>query len=223
LPVMKYLVIACNIMKDELLRVEAADGISFIFLDQSLHRTPQKMKQIIQAEIDKAEGQNWDYVILGYGLCSNGILGIRAKGHPLIVPRVHDCIALFLGSCEMYLEEHRKEPGTYYLTKSWIEEAKSPLGVYNEYCERYGKETAEWVIREELKNYTRIALIDTGVQLLETHREHAIENARFLNLKFEDIKGSLQYFEKMLHGVWGKDFLLLNPGEELTQKLFFDL
>ena len=56
-------------------------------------------------------------------------LGVKAKGHPIIIPRGrHHCIALFLGSCEKYLEEHRKEPGTYYLTKGWIEEGKSPRG-----------------------------------------------------------------------------------------------
>jgi len=43
---MKYLVIACNIMKNELLLFET-NGISFVFLEQSLHRTPQKMKGII--------------------------------------------------------------------------------------------------------------------------------------------------------------------------------
>ena len=216
---MKYLVIACNIMKDELLRFEG-NGISFVFLEQSLHRTPQKMKPIIQDEVDKAEGQDWDYVILSYGLCSNGILGVKAKGHPIIIPRVHDCIALFLGSCEKYLEEHRKEPGTYYLTKGWIEEGKSPLGVYHEYCPRFGEETAEWVMREELKNYTRIALIDNSVSLTEAHREHARENARFFNLRYEEIKGSMLFFERMLSGAWDKDFLFLKPGEEVTQDLF---
>jgi len=77
---MKYLVIACNIMKDELLRFQT-NGISFVFLEQSLHRTPQKMKPIIQDEIDKAAKEDWDYVILSYGLCSNGILGVKANHH----------------------------------------------------------------------------------------------------------------------------------------------
>jgi len=52
------------------------------------------------------------------------------------------------------MEEHKKEPGTYYLTQGWIEEGKSPLGIYQEYCQRYDQETAEWVIKQELKNYT---------------------------------------------------------------------
>lgn len=219
---MKYLVIACNIMRDELLRFQA-NGISFVFLEQSLHRTPQKMKPIIQGEIDKAAEQDWDYIILSYGLCSNGILGVKANCHPIVIPRAHDCIALFLGSLERHMEEHKKEPGTYYLTKGWIEEGKSPLGIYQEYCQRYDKETAEWVIREELKNYTRIALVDMGADLSETHREHAMENAKFLHLRYEEIKGSLEFFEKMLRGMWDKDFIILRPGEEIAQELFFDL
>jgi len=216
---MKYLVIACSIMKDELLRFET-EGISFFFLEQSLHRTPQKMTEVIQGEMDKAENWEGDYIILSYGLCSNGIVGIKSNSHPLVIPRVHDCIALFLGSVERYAEEHRKEPGTYYLTKGWIEEGKSPLGIYDEYCQRYDKETAEWVIREELKNYTRIALVDMDAQLLEKHRDHALENARFLGLRYEEIRGSLEFFEKMLRGWWDKDFVILKPGEEITQDLF---
>lgn len=220
---MKCLVIACNIMKDELLRLET-NGISFIFLEQSLHRTPEKMKKAIQEEIDKADEQHEEiFIILGYGLCSNGILGIRSRRNTLVVPRAHDCIALFLGSPERYLEEHHREPGTYYLTKGWIDEGKSPLGILQEYTERYGRETAEWAIREELKNYTRIAMVDNGGRLEASHREHAMENARFLRLKYEEIQGSSVYFEKMLREGWDKDFIVLKPGEEVRQDLFLDL
>jgi len=219
---MKYLVIACNIMKNELLRFQT-NGISFVFLEQSLHRTPQKMKGVVQEEMDKAENWEGDYIILSYGLCSNGIVGVKSKSHSIVIPRVHDCIALFLGSWEKYMEEHKKEPGTYYLTKGWIEEGKSPIGIYKEYCQRYDKETAEWAIKEELKNYTRIALVDMGVDLSETHREHAKENARFLHLRYEEINGSLAFFEKMLRGWWSEDFIILKPGQEVTQELFLTL
>ena len=215
----KTLVIACAIMKEELQYLQA-EGVSFAFLDQSLHRTPQKMKGVIQEEIDRAEKWEGDRVILSYGLCSNGIVGIRANRHPLLIPKVHDCITLFLGSNERYLEEHGREPGTYYLTRGWIEEKKSPLGIFEEYCQRYGKETAEWVIREELKNYTRIALVESELGMPETHREHGRENARFLNLKYEEIRGSLDFFRKIIHGPWDRDFVRLNPGEEATQEMF---
>jgi hypothetical protein len=217
----KIRIIACSIMKDELLRLQEK-GVTFAFLEQSLHRTPQKMPAAVQEEINKAAESDEDYVVLGYGLCSNGILGLRPARQPVVIPRAHDCISLFLGSLARYQEEHGKEPGTYYLTKGWIDEGKSPLGILSEYTQRYGKETAEWVIREELKNYKRIALVDSGNPIPEEHRAHARENARFLNLRYEEIKGSLEFFGRMLRGPWGKDFLILHPGQEVKQEFFLD-
>ena len=216
---MRTLVIACGIMKEEILHFPA-DGTSFVFLDQSLHRTPEKLKESLQSEIAKAENWEGDAIVLSYGLCSNGLLGIKAGRHPVVIPRVHDCIAMFLGSPRRYMEEHSREPGTYYLTKGWIEEGKSPIGIFQEYCQRFPKETAEWVIREELKNYTRIALVETELGVEEKHRAHARENARFLNLKYEEIKGSLEFFKKMLQGDWDGEFIVLKPGEEVTLEMF---
>ena len=54
--------------------------------------------------------------ILGYGLCSNGVVGVQTQNQPLIVPRVHDCISLFLGSAESHRNQLAEYPGTYYLT-----------------------------------------------------------------------------------------------------------
>ncbi len=42
---MKYLVIACSTMKEEVNRFQA-DGISFVFLEQYFHLTPRKMKAV---------------------------------------------------------------------------------------------------------------------------------------------------------------------------------
>ncbi len=93
-----------------------------------------------------------------------------------------------------------------------------------EYTQRYGQQTAEWVISEEFKNYTRLALVDTGAYDLTTHRSNARANAVFLEIAYEEIKGSLAYFEKMVKGQWGKDeFTILQPGEEITQETFMSL
>jgi hypothetical protein len=215
-------VIACGIMKEELEQFQN-NRLSFVFLEQSLHLTPEKMREAIQTEIYKAEQESAEGILLGYGLCSNGIVGLTSNRLPLIIPRVHDCIALFLGSASRYLEEHQREPGTYYLTRGWIEEGKSPLGTYAEYCKRYKQEMAEWAIREELKNYKRIALIDTGFRITEAQREHGRENARFFKLQYEELKGSLAFFERMVGGSWEQDFIILKPGEEVKQHLFLDL
>jgi len=198
-------------------------GVQFKFLEYALHRTPTKMPTLIQEKIHQADDKI-DYIVLGYGLCGNGILGVKAGKQPLVIPKAHDCIGLFLGSSEARRKEQQKAPGTYYLTKGWIEEGKPPLALLEEYTQRYGRETAEWVISEEFKHYTRLVLVDTGAYDLSAYRDRARANATFLGVAYEEIKGSLAFFEKMVKGQWDKDeFIILQPGEEITQMMFLSL
>ena len=216
---MSILVIACSVLKNEFLAVNS-DGAHFEFLEQGLHKSPDKMRLAIQEKIDEVNN-DIDYVALGYGLCGNGTRGIQAKKQPLVIPRAHDCITCWLGSLERHLQEHGKAPGSYYLTKGWIEEAKAPLATFDEYKERYGLETAEWVIKEEFKNYTRLALITTRAYDPAEYRKYAQSNAAFLGVKYEEIAGSLFLFEKMMKGEWeDNSFIVLQPGDEITQKMF---
>lgn len=216
---MKILIIACRVLINEF-RAVSPNGLHIEFLEQGLHKTPNKMGPAIQDKINEV-GNDIDYIVLGYGSCGNGTVGIGAQRQPLVIPRAHDCITFWLGSAERHQQEHKKTPGTYYLTKGWIEEAKSPIATFNEYKERYGAETAEWVIREEFKNYTRLALVSTGAYDLAEYREHARENAAFLGVDYEEIEGSLALFEKITKSKWDKnDFAILKPGEEVAQKIF---
>jgi hypothetical protein len=77
-------------------------------------------------------------------------------------------------------------------------------------------------MEEELKHYTHIALIDTGVEEMAPLRERAMENAAVLKKQYEEIPGSLDYFRELIHGPYteGK-FLRLRLGEAFTQEMFF--
>ncbi len=150
------------------------------------------------------------------------MVGVTARQQGLLIPRCHDCIALFLGSPSRYQEVFREKPGTYYLTPGWIAEKKDPLGVLEEYVPKYGRETAQWVMEEELKHYTHIALIDTGVEEMAPLRERAMENAAVLKKQYEEIPGSLDYFRELLRGPYTEEkFLRLRLGERFTQEMFF--
>ena len=217
--------VACEIMKPELERIrENNNHVEVLYLEQSLHRTPQKMPAKVQALVDQA-AEYADRIVLGYGLCSNGIVGVEARRQELIVPRCHDCIAFFLGSPEAYAKDHESRPGTYYLTPGWIQERKDPLSIIqDDYEPRFGRETSEWVMKEELKHYTHIVLIDTGVADISPLRERALENARFFDMTYKEIEGkNLEYFVKLLKGPYDiKDFITLKPGETVTQEMFIE-
>jgi hypothetical protein len=192
------------------------------YLEQSLHRTPQKMPARVQAAIDES-ADGVDRIVLGYGLCSNGIVGVRAPGRELIVPRCHDCISFFLGSPEAYRKESDAYPGTYYLTSGWVAERKDPLGIIeDDYVKRVGREMAEWAMREELKHYTRIVLINTGIGDIAPLRARALENARFFGMAYEELQADcLDYFAKLVDGPYDDtEFLRMGPGEAVTQEMF---
>ena len=149
-------------------------------------------------------------------------MGVTARQQGLIIPRCHDCIALFLGSPARYQEIFQSKPGTYYLTPGWMAEKKDPLGIIEEQVPKYGRETARWVVEEELKHYTHIALINTGVEEMAPLRARAMENAASLNKQYEEIPGSLDYFRELLYGPYTDEkFLRLRLGEKFTQEMFF--
>ena len=224
-PQARVALIACEIMKTEIEAV--AHGLAHVethYLDQGLHRTPEQMAGRIQQLVDQLD-QRVDRLVLGYGLCANGIVGVKARSRDLIVPRCHDCIGFFLGSPQAYLDDFFSRPGSYYLTPGWIAEKKDPLTIIEEeYVPRYGRKTAEWAKKEELKHYTHLVLVDTGVEDLGPLRRIARKNADYFGMQYVEIKArSKEFFKKMITGPYGeREFSLIRPGRSITQNLFFD-
>ncbi|MGP8051452.1 MAG: DUF1638 domain-containing protein [Desulfobaccales bacterium] len=227
---MKTVILACSVMRAEIEEVLSPDtDIEVRYLEQALHRTPHLMTGRLQAEVD-AVASYAGRIVLGYGLCSNGIVGVAARQQTIIVPRCHDCIALFLGSRASYDELFHKIPGTYYLTPGWIEEEKDPLSIVEvEYTPRVGSETAIWAMQEELKHYTHIALISSGLTDIEPYRRRALENAAFFGKEYLELTGTLDYFRKMAcpdpgdEGLVPEEFLSIPQGQQITQEMFLSL
>ncbi len=215
--------IACEVFRDEFEAVSPPDLLR-TYLPQGLHRTPGKMPAAIQEAVD-ALHPNADAVLLGYGLCSNGVVGVAARTAPLILPRVHDCIALLLGSCARYEAEVAACPGTYYITPGWALYGTTSLSCYkNEYLPKYGEETAQYIAQELLKNYKRVALINHGAGDTKVGRAHAREFAEVFGLAYAEIPGSLDYVRRLVQGPWDDvDFVRVEPGSMLSQSPFLAL
>ena len=141
----------------------------------------------------------------------------------MIVPRVHDCIAIFLGSQAAYTAQARNEPGTYYLTKGWIEAGDGPFEDYERVLQRQGRERADRVMKVMLANYTRLALINTGQHELDKYRA-SIAGARAdrFGLRYEEIAGATDLVERMLKGPWtSDDFLVVPPDGTVQMEQFY--
>jgi hypothetical protein len=211
-------VIACATVIEEMLPM-LPEGVTYEVLDFGLHLIPEKLRSQLQEAIDTASAEV-DTIILGYGLCSMAVVGLKATACTLVVPRVDDCIAIFLGSRTAYQKQFGQEPGTYYLTKGWIEVSDTPFAEYERLVEKYGPEQAERMIKLMLKNYTRLAFIDTGHYEQERYREYARHTAEQFGLRYEEIPGSRALVKKMLYGPWDDDFVIARPGETITYANF---
>ena len=143
------------------------------------------------------------------------VVGLEARNCTLVVPKVDDCIAIFLGSSDSYKEQHEKEPGTYYLTKGWIEVSDTLLDEYKRTVEKYGETRAAWIMKQMLKNYKRLVYIDTGVANQDGYRQHAQKTATQFDLQFEEIRGSNALVKKMIFGPWDGEFVVVPPGKSI--------
>ncbi len=239
-PAKRLLAVACEVFHREACAAAAQSSyvVDFEFMPKSLHDIGEgPMSSRLQATIDKALAERpidaWpDAIVLLYGLCNNGIRGLRAP-IPIIVPRAHDCITLLLGSRTRYTEHFQANPGTFYKSPGWVERDSDPdanpasvtsrMGISHDYAklvEEYGEENAEYLMETMgnwLKNYRKLSFINTGVgqheQYLQVCRAQAQENA----WEYEEIAGDTVLIKKLLNGDWNEeDFLVLQPGQKIA-------
>jgi hypothetical protein len=209
----KRQVIACATVIEEMLPF-LPDDVPYEVLDFGLHLRPADLKMALQAKVDEAS-QNVDVLLLGYGLCSMAIIGLRATTATLVIPRVDDCIAIFLGSCEAYKAQAKKEPGTYYLTKGWIEVGDNLFEEHKRMIEKFGEEKAQRMTQLMLRNYKRLGFINTGQYEIARYRRYAQDTAKEFKLHFEEIEGSSALVRKMIHGPWDEEFMVVSPGQTI--------
>ena len=223
-------VIACKVFQNfiEAYLPERLAG-EITFLDYGLHAVPRKLKSTLQEQIEAVSEPS--LIVLGYGLCGNGLHGIKAGPHTLLVPRTDDCIAIFLGSYAAYQREFNDTPGTYYLTKGWLESGSNPLVEYQKYVEKYGERQARWLMDTQYQHYRRLALVAHQPGDLEKYRPLAIEVAEYCaqwGVGYEEILGSDAYLERLGQvaqalELAGDDFVVVPPGGELKQSHFLRL
>jgi hypothetical protein len=205
--------ISCATVIEEMLPL-MPPGLAYEALDFGLHSDPDRLRTTLQNAIDVAAPQIAT-ILLGFGLCAKATVGLKTGNRTIVIPRVDDCISIFLGSAASYLQQQRQEPGTLYLTKGWIESG-TPLDEQREIMARkYGEEKAGILFKKMLQNYKRLAFIDTGNYELEQYRRRSRDIATRLNLRYEEIKGDNSLVKKLLNGPWDDEFVVAMPGHTI--------
>jgi hypothetical protein len=212
-------IIACKTICEE---VESLRGdIEVEYCDGFLHDTPEKLRQTLNERIAAIPGEGT--ILLAYGRCSNGTAGLSAGRHRLVLPAVDDCIALLLGSRRTYKREFAEHPGTYYYTRGWVEELEDPYREYVKMIPRMGERKARMVAHLMLESYTRVAIIDTGTYDLSKCESYVQTVSEFYGLPVHRLPGSLRLLEKLLRGPHDGEFMVIEPGEVLEERRFWEL
>jgi hypothetical protein len=229
----KYMLISCAVLARECYYCASVSKniIDLRILKQGLHDIGEKkMTSALQAEIDSVEVENYDAILLAYGLCNNGISNLHAE-IPLVVPRAHDCITLLMGSKEEYQKYFNENPGTFFRSSGWIERSKDNMsnpesttrqmgmGTYEEYVKTYGEENAKFLFEtlgNHLKNYSRLTYIDTGMKNTEKQKEESKAWTEEENWEYSEYEGSMRLLSMLMNGDWNEsEFLVINPGKTL--------
>ena len=228
---MRIALIGCMVMNREIstLVAESPHTVRTWWLRQGLHDTPELLRQTLQKTVDEIEAENqrlrptrrFDAIVLAYGLCSNGVIGLCSRTLPVIVPRCDDCISLFLGSAQRYRELFAQYPGTYWYNRGWIEQAFTPSKENyairrQEYVEDYGEEDADYLMSCTCNwtgSYQSCAYITCPLGDSTEEREYTMQAARDFGWIYREVEGDMTYLDALVNGPWDDErFLTCPPG-----------
>jgi hypothetical protein len=233
---MRLLAIACDVVARPvyLCAARSPHVVDVALYRRGLHNEPVNLRAQLQAAIDDAP-PGYDAIVLGYGLCGGATAGLEARDIPVVLPRAHDCITLFLGARERYAEE-TKGAATYWYVNDQLERGDdyqagtSGLAIGSdtdaqveatraEYVAKYGEDNADYlmeVLGGWKAHYGRAAFVTMGVADETASAAVALEEAERRGWAFERIEGSMILLRRLLDGEWEDDMLVLKPGERLA-------
>ena len=227
-----YIAIACEILYREVCfsASQSKNIVDVVFQTKGLHDIGEAaMSKGLQDAINQVDHTRYDAILLVYGLCNNGIRNLHAP-IPLVVPRAHDCITLLMGSKEKYAGYFANNPGAYYHSSGWLERnvnsddnTINQLGIgksYEQYAAEFGDENAEYLMEmlgSWLVNYNKLAFINNGIGDVESNMKKSQSYAKSNNWDFEEVKGDINLFERLVNGDWDeKDFLVIPPQHKIV-------
>ncbi len=235
---MKIALISCMIFSRHVayLTVHSKNVVHTFFIEQGLHDTPKKLQEQLQATINKIEKMQketpiarpkFDAIVLAYGLCSNGIVGLHSETIPLIAPRCDDCMALFTGSQKRYLEVFNSRKGIYWFNKAWVEQGALPTQQkydlkYKTYCDMYDEDTADYLmeVEEDWKDkYESVCFIKSSIFADENEQELTKQVAQDYSWEFFTTEENMEFLKDLIEGNWTDEtrFLRCPAGNKIVE------
>jgi hypothetical protein len=225
---MRFKLISCEVIYREMCDAIAHSEhqVDVEFLTKGLHEHGGcAMSKELQRHLDSVDTSQYDAILLGYGLCGSGAVGLRARSIPLVIPRVHDCIGLLMGSRYKYQQFISENQGVYFRSTGWLERGQGVTQIttsssnsqsLGELVAKYGDENGRYLF-DELNRcdraYKQLTFIETGLEPSESFEHRARKEAESRGWKFSKVDGNLGLFRQLVSGSWSeRDFLVVPPG-----------
>lgn len=214
-----FCIIACDVFKKGLEdRASINRALSCEFFKIGLHIHPDELRTELQKAIDEcAHKHSPDYILLLCGLCGNATLGLKSDDCELVVPRMHDCISMFLGSSQKYFELKKKYPRAYFASSGWIDSDLLPSQKLFEsqrksFEEKYpdDEELVDELmdaLAEQFKEYN--CYFYTEFSDCPNCRLECEKYAKFMNWQFRQIESDPKFFEDAITMNWDERFLIV--------------
>lgn len=213
--------ISCNTLRPEIAYVFARDGIDMpvIYLESKLHNTPAKLLETLQDAVDSVTGA--ERILLGYGNCGNGVVGLHANDCEIIIPRVDDCISVLFGSQRTRMA-YSSEHAAFFMTEGFWDMGYNLADEFAQLVEDYGEEDADEILEMMYHNYRTMAYLDTGVSDIADLQARTCGICEKLGLSQTVAPGTLTYLEMLLHGPWPDNrFLHVAPHATIVADEFY--
>lgn len=222
--------ITCKVLQREAYycAAKSRNVVDVVLMEQGLHNEPDRLRREVQKALERThdiQGRPYDASLLGYGLCSNGVVGLGAA-IPVVIPRGHDCITVLLGSKERYQEYFDSHRGVYWYSPGWIEAGKQPGKkryemLLEEYTHRYGQDNAQYLMEVEqtwIKEYQWATFVDWGLFEVQAYKDFTKECAAFLKWSYEELRGGPGLMQRFVDGPWdAEEFLVVEPGRHIAE------
>jgi hypothetical protein len=230
---MRFKLISCEVLFREMCDAcaHAPHQVDPEFLPKGLHDLGRKpMAAKLQEAVDRTQVGVYDAILLGYGLCGNGLDGLTARHTRLVLPRAHDCIALLMGSRERYQRYFEQNPGTYYRSTGWLERGQGlqqlthdTMG-FDESLEdmirKYGEDNGRYLYEELTRyqsQYSRLTFIETGLEAGGKFVGESVAEAKEKGWTFERLTGDLAWLRRLVWGEWAEaEFVIAEPGQRIV-------
>ena len=231
---MKFKIISCNVFLREVCHCVARSPhqVDLEFVHIGEHVNSEGLRTLLQGKIDEADAslENYDAILLVYGLCGNSALGLKAGAKTQVVlPRAHDCATIMLGDKALFEKHFRDNPSLPFSSNGYYERSDYYVhtddvitgGSYENLVKEYGEDNAQflWEAMHPDTGETRAVFIDIPEVTSEEVKAKFTAEAEADNKEVIILPGSLKIIDDLVNGNWNdRDFLIVPPGKQINAK-----